>query len=67
MEVFSIEGISKNILIYTQYSHPSSKCKIFEKVPLKHVLTKQKKMTNLCHRQLEFKSTWLQSKCKCKS
>ena len=60
MEAFSIKIIgknSKNILISTQYSDPSSKGKIFEKY-LKNILAKPKQeITNLNYRQLEFKST----------
>ena len=55
MEAFSIKIIcknSKNILISTQYSDPSSKSKIFEKY-LKNILTKAKQeITNLNYCQL---------------
>ena len=64
MESFSIEIIcnsSKNIVIDTHYSRPSSKGKIFEKYS-KNGLTKPKQeITNLYYGQLEFKSTWPQS------
>ena len=55
MEAFSIKIIcknSKNILISTQYSDPSSKSKIFEKY-LKNILTKaEQEITNLNYCQL---------------
>ena len=64
MEVFAIEIICKNltnILIGTQYIHNASKGKIYENAS-KNILTQPKQgITNLCYRQLEFKSTWPQS------
>ena len=60
MDSFSVERFcknSKNIVIDTQYSHPSSKSNIFEKCS-KNVLTKPKQeIISPYYRQLEFKST----------